>query len=61
MDGYRFRYPYGLVSILFEADGKGCLLRITEQGAFPDGRDEAAMHEEEWRTILENLARYLSS
>jgi uncharacterized protein YndB with AHSA1/START domain len=49
----------GVISIVFEDDGTGTLLRVTEQSAFPDGRDEAAMHEEGWRTMLENLARYL--
>jgi uncharacterized protein YndB with AHSA1/START domain len=51
----------GVISILFEDDGKGCLLRVTEQSVFLDGRDEAAMHEEGWRTMLENLAGYLGA
>jgi uncharacterized protein YndB with AHSA1/START domain len=49
----------GVVVILFEDDGKGCLVRVTEQGAFPAGPEEAAGHKEGWRLMLEGLGRYL--
>ena len=49
----------GLVTIEFKPSGGGCALTVTEMGAFPDGKDEAAGHEETWKGMLENLADYL--
>jgi uncharacterized protein YndB with AHSA1/START domain len=50
----------GLVTIIFEPASDGCALTVTEMGAFPDGKDEAAGHEETWKAMLENLANYLT-
>jgi uncharacterized protein YndB with AHSA1/START domain len=50
----------GLVTIAFEPASGGCALTITEMGAFPDGKDEAAGHEETWKAMLDNLSNYLT-
>jgi uncharacterized protein YndB with AHSA1/START domain len=45
----------GLLTVEFHADGKGCRMVMTEQGAFLDGHDVPANHEAGWNQMLDNL------
>lgn len=45
-----------LATIEFAPDGDGTLLRVTEQGAFVDGYDDAGSRERGTRELIENMA-----
>lgn len=45
-----------LATILFEVDGAGSRLTITEQGAFLDGYDDAGSREKGTRFLMERIA-----
>lgn len=70
-DGERIVYVYemtvdgtkistSLATIEFEADGTGTRLKITEQGAFLDGYDDAGSRETGTVALLERLRESLS-
>jgi uncharacterized protein YndB with AHSA1/START domain len=46
----------GLLTVELKPEGKGCLLVLTEQGAFLDGHDIPDNHEAGWGAMLDNLA-----
>ena len=45
----------GLLTVEFKLEGSGCLLALTEQGAFLDGHDLPENHEAGWNAMLDNL------
>jgi uncharacterized protein YndB with AHSA1/START domain len=45
----------GLLTVEFKPEGSGCLLVLTEQGAFLDGHDRPENHKAGWTTMLDNL------
>jgi uncharacterized protein YndB with AHSA1/START domain len=53
------RISVSLATIEFRPDGKGTRLKLTEQGAFLDGYDDAGKREEGTRGLLEQLAKSL--
>ena len=49
----------GVVVMTLTAEGDGTRLTLEEHGAFPDGRDAAAMHEIGWGQVLDQLGAFL--
>ena len=45
----------GLLTVELKPQGVGCLLVLTEQGAFLDGHDLPENHEAGWNAMLDNL------
>ena len=54
------RISVSLVTVVFEADGDGTLLRLTEYGAFFDGLEDPTLREQGTRSLLEALGRELA-
>ena len=59
LDGRRI--PVSLATIEFEPEGAGTRFRLTEQGAFLDGYDDAGSREHGTAAQMEKLARALES
>ena len=55
------RISVSLATVELNPSGQGTTLTYTEQGAFFDGADKAALREAGCRTLLENLAAELAS
>jgi uncharacterized protein YndB with AHSA1/START domain len=55
------RISVSLATLELKADGKGTLLKLTEQGAFLDGYDGAASREEGTRFLLDAVEKALNS
>jgi uncharacterized protein YndB with AHSA1/START domain len=45
----------GVLAVEFEEDGADCLMRLTEQGVFLDGRDQRENHLHGWSSMLDQL------
>lgn len=50
----------GVLTVEFSAEGTGCRLKLTEQGAYLDGHDAPENHEAGWNLILDTLGRELA-
>ena len=59
LDGRRI--SVSLATIEFEPEGAGTRLKLTEQGAFLDGYDDAGSRERGTGSLLDNLARALET
>lgn len=55
------RISVSLATFEFRADGAGTLLQFTEQSAFFEGSDGAAMREMGWRHLLDTLTAVLAN
>ena len=53
------RISVSLATIEFEPEGAGTRLKLTEQGAFLDGYDDAGSRERGTASLLDNLAKAL--
>ena len=54
------RISVSLVTVVFEADGDGTLLRLTEYGAFFDGLEDPTLREQGTGSLLDALGRELA-
>lgn len=50
----------GVLTVELSAEGTGCRLKLTEQGAYLDGHDAPENHEAGWNLILDTLGRVLA-
>lgn len=50
----------GVLTVELTAAGKGCRLKLTEQGAYLDGHDAPENHEAGWALILDTLGKELA-
>lgn len=51
----------GVLTVEFADAGAGCLLRLTEQGVFLDGRDQRENHVHGWGCMLDRLGSVATS
>ena len=51
----------GVLTVEFADAGAGCLLRLTEQGVFLDGRDQRENHVHGWGSMLDQLGSVAAS